>query len=214
MNPKGRENQGRIAHVIAAILSGGKATRFGGQPKGLLRIRGRRIIDHQLEQLRSVFERVVIITNDPDPWASLGVPLVPDRQPGAGPLAGIEAALLSLTVGEDAAVCLGGDMPFIRTAVLRLLVETAPRASVVAPWVAGRPEPLCARYGRTCLAAIGARLAQGQMKTSAFLEATATQWIDEATFRRADPGLISLQNVNTPADRDRLELGEHPQDEN
>ena len=194
-----------VSNVIAAILAGGKSTRLGGEPKGFLKIDGRRIIDHQLDLLRKFFHRIVIVANDQTPWVSLGLPLLADRHPGAGPLAGIEAALLSLTDHQSAAVCLASDMPFINSEVIELLIGTAPHAPLVVPRIGGHAEPLCARYGRVCLPGIATALAENRLKTSAFLETAGTHWIDESIFRAADPALLSLENVNTPADYDRLD---------
>ena len=82
--------------TAAAIIAGGGAQRLGGATKGLLTIDGRRIIDRQLEALRPTFDHLFLVTNDPSVWVDLGaaVQMVPDRVPaGAGPLAGIDAAL-------------------------------------------------------------------------------------------------------------------------
>jgi molybdopterin-guanine dinucleotide biosynthesis protein A len=190
--------------TVAAIIAGGRAERMGGHPKGLLEVDGRRIVDRQLEALRAVFDRVFLVANDPAPWRELQLGIVPDRVPGAGPLAGIDAALAALTDQEPAVVCVAGDMPFLHPAALTLLRDHAPDAAAVAPRLAGRPDPLCARYARSCAAAVAGALAQSHFKAAALLASLDVAYLDEPTLRSVDPALTFLTNVNTPDDLARL----------
>ena len=64
----------------AAVLAGGKATRFGGRDKSALLVDGRPILDRQMEVLSSVAAEVLLVRED----------LVP----GCGPLGGIHTALM------------------------------------------------------------------------------------------------------------------------
>ena len=124
-----------------AILAGGRAERLGGATKGLLEMGGRKIIDRQLAVLTAVFEQVFLVTNDPAIWSALatGVRLVPDRSPGAGPLAGIDAALSALPPEDAAIVCVGGDMPFLEARSLITLRDHPGRRTPWSLWSAGIP---------------------------------------------------------------------------
>jgi molybdopterin-guanine dinucleotide biosynthesis protein A len=192
---------------VAAIIAGGKAERLGGQCKGLLEIAGRRIVDRQREALGAVFDRVFLVANDPSPWVGLGLVIVPDRVPGAGPLAGIDAALGALGPDEDAVVCVAGDMPFLDPRALALLRDHAPAAAAVVPLVGNRPDPLFARYARSCAAIVQRALAEGRLKTAGLLADLDVSYLDEATLRAIDPALTFLTNVNTPEDLARLTTG-------
>jgi molybdopterin-guanine dinucleotide biosynthesis protein A len=187
--------------TVAAIIAGGRATRLGGHPKSLLEVGGRRIIDRQLAALQAVFPRVLLVTNDPAPFAGLPVALVADRSPGAGPLAGIDAALAALAPDEEAVACVAGDMPFLTPAALTLLRDAAAGPAVAAR-VAGRPEPLFARYARSCAPALAAAIAAGRLGAAAFLAEVGASYLDEPALRAADPTLAFafLDNVNTPED--------------
>jgi molybdopterin-guanine dinucleotide biosynthesis protein A len=191
--------------VAAAIIAGGPARRLGGAVKAALVVGGRSIAERQLEALRAVFDRVVVVANDPGPWSALGVEVVPDRRPGDGPLGGLQAALAA-TGGHDAVVCVAGDMPFLTPEVLRLLRDHAPDADAVAARVGGRAEPLLARYARRCLPVVEAQLAAGERAVHALLEQRlAVAWLEEAALRAVDPELRALTNVNTPEDLARLQ---------
>jgi molybdopterin-guanine dinucleotide biosynthesis protein A len=185
--------------IPAAIVAGGHATRLGGVAKGTLVVGGRRIVDRQLEVLRGAFSRVFLVANDASPWRDLGLDVVPDLIPGAGPLAGIDAALAALGPGEEAVVCVAGDMPFLTPQALALLRDHPP-GGIVAARVAGRPEPLFARYARECHPALQAALAAGHLAAGAFLDGYPASYLDEAALRVLDPSLRFLTNVNTPED--------------
>jgi molybdopterin-guanine dinucleotide biosynthesis protein A len=187
-----------VAGVAGAILAGGKATRMGGQPKSFLVVDGRRIIDRQLEVLRPLFAELLISANDAAAYAPFGVPVHADAIPDQGPLSGILAVIEASRAPSVVAVAC--DMPWLSAEALRLLAETAPEADVVVPVVGGRPEPLFARYGKRCAAAIRARLAAGDRKIARFFDDVLTHTIEEQALRALDPTLRFLHNCNTPRD--------------
>lgn len=193
------------ASVAAAVIAGGAATRLGGISKPTLVVGGRSIAERLLETLRAAFPRVLVVANDVAPWAGLGVEVVPDspRHRGAGPLAGIHAALAA-TAAQAGVVCVAGDMPVVAPALLALLRDHAPAAQAVVPRVAGRPEPLLARWGAACLPVVESRLAAGQRAVHDVFDAIATTYLDEPALRAVDPDLRSFTNINTPEDLARL----------
>jgi molybdenum cofactor guanylyltransferase len=220
------------ARVAAAIFAGGRGRRMGGGlgdgrsggarararagdgigagidggiTKGWLVVEGQRIIDRQLAVLRPRFAEVVIAANDPAPWAGLGLRVIPDRVDGGiGPLAGLDAVLADLADDLDAVVCVASDMPFLSPGVVELLRDGAPGAPALAPRIAGRPEPLLARYARGIASTVGDQIARGDYAMIDLLARVNVTWIEEPELRRRDPELRSLINVNTPADLARL----------
>ena len=191
--------------IAAAIVAGGAATRLGGRAKPALVVGGRSIAERLLEALRATFGRVLVVANEPAPWRALGVEVTPDVHPGAGPLAGVHAALVATAAAHPGVVCVAGDMPFVEPALLALLRDHAPDADAVVPRVAGRAEPLLARWGRACLPVVEARLAAGERAAHAIFEHVGTAWLDETALRSVDPALRSFANVNTPEDLRRVE---------
>jgi molybdopterin-guanine dinucleotide biosynthesis protein A len=147
---------------------------------------------------------VLVVANEPGPWAGLPVELVRDRHAGVGPLAGLHAALAS-TEGQDGVVCVAGDMPFVPEPLLYLLRDRAPEADAVVPRVGGRPEPLLARYARRCLTAVEGQLAAGERAVHLLLDHLVVAWVDEDDLRAVDPALRALTNVNTPEDLARAQ---------
>jgi molybdopterin-guanine dinucleotide biosynthesis protein A len=185
--------------LAAAILAGGRARRLGGVAKGLIEIGGRPIVARARDALAQLATEVLLIAGDPTPYAALpGLTPVRDRSPGEGPLAGLEAALLATSA--EALLVVGCDLPFLDPAVLRLIASHAPEAQAVVPRVAGRPQALHARYSRTVLPEVEARLARGERRLLGLLQGIEVAYLEEPQLRAVDPQLRSLTNVNTPED--------------
>ena len=190
--------------VAAAIIAGGPARRLGGATKPLLEIAGQAVADRQLAVLRPLFPHLFVVANDPDPWRARGVEVVADRVTGAGPLAGLSAALEAANDAE-AVVCVAGDLPFLSPALLTALRDRAPGAEALAPRPAGRAEPLCARYAVRARGVVDARLAGGRLALHELLEELETVWLDDAALAALDPAGLSFVNLNIPDDLRRAE---------
>ena len=75
--------------LTGVIQAGGRSVRMGGEPKALLEVGGRRIIERVAHVLRQVTDEQLLVTNTPDRYAWMGLPMVPDVFPDAGSLGGI-----------------------------------------------------------------------------------------------------------------------------
>jgi len=133
----------------AAILAGGRATRFGGRDKGALLVDGRSIRERQLSELSILTTDILIVGGAASP-AGDGARFVEDRLPGLGPLSGLHTAL-SVAAG-DATVVVACDMPYLSAAFLGYLLELTCEAAAVVPQTRTGLHPLCAAYTRACLA--------------------------------------------------------------
>jgi molybdopterin-guanine dinucleotide biosynthesis protein A len=87
------------AHITAVILAGGLSRRMGGVDKGLQLIHGQPMVQQVLNRLQPQVGQVLINANRHlDEYKGFGVPICSDSISGyAGPLAGIQAALLHTT---------------------------------------------------------------------------------------------------------------------
>ena len=192
------------------ILAGGRATRFGGAPKGLLRVGGRLIVERAAAALRESSDPLLVVANDVDLGGALpDARLVSDVVRGAGSLGGIHAAL---THAGTAVLVVAWDMPFVPASLLRALRAEGEAAAVdaVVPEGFGRHgrEPLCAWYAPACLAALRARLDAGERQAISFLSDVRVRRLGlERVRAHGDPALVFL-NVNTPADLDAAEAHE------
>lgn len=174
---------------------------MGGEPKALIELGGRRIVERVVAALAPIVDDVLVVTNTPELYAFLGVPMVGDVFPDHGSLGGIYSGLLAASGG--AAFTVACDMPFLHPDVVRLVVERAGAGEVVIPRVGDQLETLHAAYAKSCLAPIEARLVAGRLKIVGFFEDVRVVEIPEAVVaRHRDPALVFM-NVNTPAELER-----------
>ena len=182
--------------VTGVIQAGGKSTRMGGEPKALLELGGRRIIERVLDAVRPVVDDVLIVTNTPDLYGFLGVPMVPDVYPDHGSLGGIFTGLSA--AGGEAAFTVACDMPFLHPDVARLVVGRAGEGDVVIPRVGEQLETMHALYAKACLPHIEARLKAGRLKIVGFFDDVRVVEIPEADVARHRAPDVVFMNVNTP----------------
>jgi molybdopterin-guanine dinucleotide biosynthesis protein A len=110
----------------------------------------------------------------------------------------------ALPATVDAVVCVASDMPFLSAAVIERLRDAAPGAPAVVPRIAGRAEPLLARYARAVAPIVVEQIAAGRYALIDLLARLDVTWLDEPELRALDPELRSILNVNTPQDLARL----------
>jgi molybdopterin-guanine dinucleotide biosynthesis protein A len=182
--------------VTGVIQAGGKSTRMGGRPKALLELGGRRIIERVADAVKPAVDDLLIVTNTPDLYAFLGLPMVADAYPDHGSLGGIYSGLRASP--GDAAFTVACDMPFLHPDVVRLVVERAGSGDVVIPRVGEQLETLHAAYAKSCLGAIEARLVAGRLKIVEFFERVSVVEIAEREVARYRDPAIVFMNVNTP----------------
>ena len=141
--------------VTGVILAGGESRRMG-QNKALMRLGGARLIDRVVGVMRQVCPRLLMVTNSPEVYAELDLPMVSDVFPGKGSLGGIYSAIYHASTPYCLVVAC--DMPFLNAAVLRYLVAQIADYDVVIPEVHGEMQPLHALYNQACLHPIARRL--------------------------------------------------------
>jgi molybdopterin-guanine dinucleotide biosynthesis protein A len=192
--------------VTGLILAGGGSRRMG-RPKALLPFGAERLIERQVRLLRPLCQELLVVTNDPATLAFVGLPMVGDRAPGLGPLAGLEAGLFAASLPLVLGVAC--DMPFLTAGVVRALYDHLVRADSGNPLPAARPlvavprtprgvEPLCALWRREAGLALRAALDSGERSPQRLLDRLPVAWLaGEALASLGDPGLL-FQNCNTP----------------
>ena len=184
----------------AAILAGGRATRFGGLDKSALIVEGRTILERQLAALSAVTTDLLLVGG----WrATPAARAVADIVPDCGPLGGLHAALTAAR--GEAVFVVACDMPYITSAFAQYLLDLARHADVVVPQTEDGYHPLCAVYTRACLAPVTQRLADRRLKLmDLVLELRARVVTVEEINLFGDRHRL-LANVNTPAEHAGLE---------
>jgi molybdopterin-guanine dinucleotide biosynthesis protein A len=183
--------------VTLAIQAGGQSRRMG-RDKGLVELGGRALAQHVLDALRGLADDVVITTNDPDAYASLGVRMAGDAEPGAGALHGLATALEA--AHGDRVLVIACDMPFVVPALAAHLLDLLADHDAAVPRRGGEFEPLLAAYRRTCLPAIRLAIDSGQRRVISFFPSIRLRPVDDEELAALDPSARSFFNVNTPED--------------
>jgi molybdopterin-guanine dinucleotide biosynthesis protein A len=190
----------------AIVLAGGRSARFG-RDKLAEPLDGRPLLVHAIEAVRAVdpgLDLVVVGAPGASPSIPDGVRLVHDARAFEGPLAGVATGLAALVPDVDRVVVVGGDMPGLVPAVLRLLASTlADEPAIDLVLLAGddRARPLPAAMRRAASAqATDALLAAGERRLRALADVLATAVVPASAWRPLDPSGATLSDVDTPAD--------------
>jgi molybdopterin-guanine dinucleotide biosynthesis protein A len=209
--------------LSAAILAGGRATRFGGQDKSALVVDGRTIFDRQVSELSQIADQILLVGGTM-PARRPRVTPIADVMPGCGPLGGLHAALRAAR--NHVVVVVACDMPYVSAPFLAYLAslagepdeqsDVAERSEAgehsepnefiaVVPRTERGYHPLCAAYTRTAIEPIERRLAAGRLKMTDLLAEVRLRVVTAHDIGRfGDPHQL-LANVNTPAEHESLE---------
>jgi molybdopterin-guanine dinucleotide biosynthesis protein A len=182
--------------VTGVIQAGGRSTRMGGEPKALLPLGGKRIIERVVDAVGGVLDDLLVVTNTPERYAFLGLPMVPDAFPDGGALGGIYTGLGA--AAGDAVFTVACDMPFLHPAIVRMVVERAGEGDVVIPRIGDQLETMHAVYAKACLPAMETRLRAGRLKIVGFFPDVCVVELDTAPMARHRAPEIAFMNVNTP----------------
>lgn len=181
--------------VTGIVLAGGQSLRIG-QDKALLELGGKPLIAIVAERLASVCQEVVIASGSTVRYTDLGFPVVTDRFPNVGALAGLHAGLRAAS--HEIALAVACDMPFLAPRLLRAFVEWVDGFDVAILRQGENVEPLHAAYRRTCLGPIEAAIRAGRRRIISFFPQVRVRYVTEAEVTLLDPGLRSFHNINTP----------------
>ena len=181
--------------ISGVILAGGKSCRFGHN-KALVEFNGTRLIERVVSVMRSIFQNTIIISNTPQEYEYLRIPIYEDITKGLGPIGGLQTGLNMIE--DDMAFFVACDMPFLNKALIRYIVEAREHYDAVIPRMDWKIEALHALFTKRCLPAIDQTIASGQYQLIAFLDQVRVRYIDEEIIKTFDPELRSFINVNKP----------------
>jgi molybdopterin-guanine dinucleotide biosynthesis protein A len=193
--------------IDAIVLAGGAATRFGSD-KLAAELDGRPLLHHALEAVAMVADRIVVVVSPDAPQRALPASvarrtvLVRDAAAHRGPLAGLMTGLGEATPA-DAAIVVGGDMPRLVPAVLRLLVDRLVADPLLgAVTLDAEPAARLPMVIRPTLVAPVARslLAGDRRSLRALLDRVPSAVVPAIDWRRLDPDGATLVDIDIPAD--------------
>lgn len=186
--------------ACGVILAGGQSSRMGAN-KSLLDFEGEPLIQRVATRLTAWFQQVVVVTNTPEVFGFLGLPMFGDRVPGLGPLGGLEAGLNASRF--DHAFFCATDMPFVDEALVRYLVGLTPGYEIVVPQIAGEYEPMHAVYSRECLPLVHAQLDSRRLRLLSIFGGARVRTVGADEVQVFGNPERLFFNCNTPDDLER-----------
>lgn len=186
-------HQEKLRDVTGIILAGGRSSRFGSN-KALADFGGVPLIERVLETLRILFEKNIIITNSPDEYRFLGLPLHEDIIKGLGPLGGIYSALSAMpTPWGFVTAC---DMPFIKPDLILRMASLRPGFEAVVPRRDWKIEPLHSLYSSVCLEPVKQMILSGSYQIIRLFESVKVRFMEACEIEPFDPDFRSFININ------------------
>lgn len=187
------------------IQAGGESQRMG-QDKALMHFLGRPLIQRIIDRVTSLADELLIITNRPEDYAFLNLPMAADILPGRGSLGGLYTALKISSRPYTAVVAC--DMPFVNAPLLAvsrdlLLQEDA---GAVIPKTEMGIEPFHAIYNRAlCLPAAEIAVKSGKWRVDSWFSSVPVYYLMPEEIARLDPLGVAFLNLNTPEEFQQAE---------
>lgn len=182
-------------HITGVILAGGSSKRYG-QNKAFLEIGSIRLIDYISEEMRNIFKRVILVTNQKEDFEYLELSIVEDLIKGLGPIGGIYTGLKSIT--GQAGFFVACDMPLLNKDLVRYMVDIIDNHSAVVPLVANEVEPLHAIYAQSCLGPIKSLIDAKRYQVRLFYGHVSVRYVKEDEIRKFCSPTEAFLNINTP----------------
>ncbi len=181
--------------ITVAVLAGGRSSRMGVN-KSFVPLLGKTMIEHVVARVAPLGSQTILITNHPQNYATLNLPMFTDVIPDKGSLGGLYTALTYSPTEHT--LCVACDMPFLDPALLGYLVAQRAGYDVIVPRLDNFPEALHAVYSKACLEPMREKIEQDRLKVIGFYGKVRVRFVEEDEVRRFDPDLRSFININTP----------------
>lgn len=182
------------------LLAGGRSSRLGQEKARAFLYEGISLIKAVHESVEQACTSWVVVADEVDKYADLGLRTIADETPHQGPLGGLLRA--AQEAGEGYFFVVGCDRIGLKAQWVELLkqaLEQEPGAGAAAFYFQGRWEPLFGIYHGRLAATIEERLSRGQGALWGLLEAV------DALKVEAPPEWGETFSVNRPEDLKRAQ---------
>ncbi len=188
-----------MVRVGGLVLCGGRSRRMG-RPKAWLPFGGEVMLARVARVLGEVVSPVVVVAGRGQDLPALppGVEVVHDPKPDRGPLQGLVAGMEALRGRAEAAYVSSCDVPLLRPAFVRRMIDLLGDHLACVPRVEGFLHPLAAVYRLEAAAAAERLLAEGRPRPTLLSDAVPTRVVSADELAGVDPGFESLRNLNAP----------------
>lgn len=175
-----------------------------GQNKALMSLGDEPLIVHVVRQMELVTTELLLITNEPDLYTTLKVPMYSDILPDMGALGGLYTGLTY--AANNVVLCVGCDMPLLQPNLLSHLITLLGAYDAVVPCVEAVDrsttvfQTLSAVYSKRCLPVIDGMLSVGELRVYALYDRIDTRIVQPHEWQVFDSQGLSFFNINTSED--------------
>lgn len=186
----------------AAVLAGGKSSRFGSNKAFASWLDGNVIIDVVVSTIKAISHESFIITNEAEPYKYLGLPIIKDATANAGPMAGLLSALKN-TKGNRVFIT-ACDMPLLNQRLIEWMWDIETWATVVVPRTPNGLEPMHAIYHRSLIPMLEYSIQHNQLSLQKFISEISRYEISSHDIIKFCHDFSCLKSANTKAELEAL----------
>jgi molybdopterin-guanine dinucleotide biosynthesis protein A len=174
-----------------------------GEPKAWLPFGGERMLQRVVRLVATAANPVVAVAAAEQELPPLPktVRIVRDLVPGLGPLQGLATGFTALDDSVEVAFAVGTDVPLLKPAWIKRLVDLIGDHDLAIPFVDGGLHPLAALYRPAAvMPEIHHMLAADRLRTAELVDRVYSRFVSADQLRDIDPQFDTLRNINTPAE--------------
>ncbi|MBC8355725.1 MAG: molybdenum cofactor guanylyltransferase [Planctomycetes bacterium] len=183
------------------VLCGGESKRMR-LPKATLPFGPELMLQRVVRLLSDVVEPIVVVAAAGQrlPELPAGTIVTHDERESRGPLEGLRAGLMAIAPHVDAAYATSCDTPLLSGAFVERMTAELGEHNAVVPVDGEFYHPLAAVYRTDTVASMEQLLNQEKLRTCDIFESLTTNRVSIQELRGVDSKLLTLMNVNTPAE--------------
>ncbi len=189
-----------IMNVGGIVLCGGRSSRMG-KAKAWLPFGDELMLPRVVRIVSEAVSPIVVVAAPGQklPPLTSAIEVTRDAIEGRGPLQAIAAGLDALATRCDAAFVTSCDVPFLRPAFIRRLIDLSDRLICV-PKVGDLFHPLAAVYDIAVHNIANPMLTANRLRLTDLFDMVPTRVVTSIELQAIDPDMQSLRNLNTPED--------------
>lgn len=186
-------------NVGGIVLCGGQSKRMG-RPKAWLPFGGETMLARVVRLLSEAISPIVVVAAPEQevPPLPSEIVVVRDEEKDRGPLQGLAAGLTALQGKAEAAYLSSCDVPFLKPAFVRRLIDLLGDHAICVPRVGEYHHPLAAVYRLEVAETARQLLAEDRLRPFFLFETVSTRVVEAAELAAVDPTFQTLRNLNSP----------------
>jgi len=183
----------------AVILCGGKSSRMGFD-KSTIKVKNKFLIDIIAEELKQIFESIVLVSNDLDRFNHTKYLVMKDIIENSGPIGAIYTALKGAT--SKYVFITACDMPIISLDYIKYMMDIIKSENVqgVVSYNSKYIEPLYAFYSIDMIDTFEKELKKNNYKLHDVIKNSKMYYIEETKWREYCNGMDIFTNLNYKSD--------------